>query len=104
MSVYERLAALAEQELELATSGAIDRLPALQAERESVLAALPPRPPAEARHALRRTEALQARAMDLLERRRRQIAAEMSHVGTGRTALRGYAPPVRRTPLLDRSG
>jgi hypothetical protein len=104
MTAYDILADLAERELELVTAGALDGLAAVHAEREAVVADLPPRPPAEARAALERAAVAQARVTTALELRKRELAAELGRLGRGRTAVRGYTPPLAARRQLDRSG
>jgi hypothetical protein len=104
MTPYEALAALAERELALVGAGAIDELPKIHAERHALLAALPARPPAEAKPALERTLALQQRVTAALEDRVREAGEELRRVSRGRTAMHGYAPQTDRLKLVDRAG
>jgi hypothetical protein len=101
---YEALADIAERELELVSAGALDRLPELRAERDELVAKLPGTPPATARAALERTAALQARVTAVLEERLGQTGADLRRLTRGRTAVRGYAPPVEPMKLVDRAG
>jgi hypothetical protein len=103
-AAYDLLAELAERELELVSAGAIDRLPSVHTQREALVASLPARPPAEARGALERAAATQARVTTALESRRQQLAAELDRVGKGRVALRGYAPPAGPRHTVDHTG
>jgi hypothetical protein len=104
MTAYEMLADLAEHELQLVTSGAIDALPTVQSERQAILATLPPRPPAEARPALERAAVTQARVTTALELRKRELAAELGRLGKARTVVRGYTPPLPARHSFDHSG
>jgi hypothetical protein len=104
MTPYDALAALAERELALVGAGAIDELPALHAERRTLLASLPAKPPAEAKPALERAWALQQRVTEALEERIRQAGEELRRVSRGRTAMHGYAPQTDRLKLVDRAG
>jgi ketosteroid isomerase-like protein len=104
MTPYDALAELARRELELVSSGDIDELPALHARRASLVTALPATPPPAARPALERTAALQARVTEALAERVRDTGADLGRIGQGRTAMRGYAPPVERHKLVDQAG
>ena len=104
MTVYETLAAIAERELELVTAGATDGLTELRARRDAILAALPPAPPPAARPALERTAELQARVTDVLRQRLEETGAELRRLNRGRTAMRGYAPPIAPLKLVDQAG
>ena len=103
MTVYEMLAELAERELELVTGGAFEQLPELHLRRDAIVAALPPRPPAEARTALERAAVTQERVTVALEARRHGIAAELGRLGEGRRAVHGYTPPLAPRRRLDAS-
>ena len=104
MTSYEALAELAERELELVSAGEMERLPALRERRSTLLASLPPKPPATARPALERTAALQARVTEVLQQRLQETGAELRRLTHGRTAMRGYRPPVEPRKLVDRAG
>jgi hypothetical protein len=104
MTAYEMLANIAERELELVTTGAIDALPPLHARREALVASLPPRPPAWARNALERAAAVQSQVTSELEARKAAVAAELGRLGRGRTAVRGYTPPLAPRRRVDHSG
>ena len=101
---YGRLVELAERELELVRAGTLDELPALWAERREVVRELPYVPPLEARDCLARAAELQGRTTALLEERLAATGAEMQRLVVGRTAMRGYAAPLPRIPLVDRAG
>jgi hypothetical protein len=101
---YDRLVALAERELELVRRGETDELPRLWDERRQLVAELPPVPPAGARSWLERAADLQGRTTALLEEQLAANGAEMRRLVTGRAAMNGYAPQVRRIPLVDRAG
>jgi hypothetical protein len=101
---YEALAEIAERELELVSAGAMERLPELRAERHALVATFPDVPPATAKAALERTAALQARVTAVLEERLVETGAELRRLTRGRTAVRGYAPPVEPLKLVDRAG
>jgi hypothetical protein len=104
MNPYDALAALAEQELALVAAGRIDELPQIHADRRALLAALPPKPPADAKPALERAWSLQQRVSEALEERIRQAGEELRRVSRGRTAMHGYAPQTDRLKLVDRAG
>lgn len=104
MSPYDALADIAQRELELVSAGAVERLSALHAERHAIVATLPATPPATARPALERAAALHARVTALLEERLSNTGAELRRLTQGRTAMRGYAPPVERHKLVDQAG
>ncbi|MEA2428784.1 MAG: hypothetical protein QOF37_2412 [Thermoleophilaceae bacterium] len=104
-TAYDMLADLAEQELELVTAGAIDELQPLHSHRDTLIATLPPRPPAEARGALERAAVVQARVTAALEMHRRDLTTELARLGQGRTMIRGYMPPAKpQRGRVDRSG
>jgi hypothetical protein len=104
MTGYDALAEIAQRELDLVSAGAIERLPELRAERSALVATLPAIPPATARPALERTAALQARISALLEQRLQETGGELRRLTQGRTAMRGYAPPVEPLKLVDQAG
>ena len=101
---YRRLVELAERELELVRAGSLDELPALWEERREVVRELPYVPPLEARDCLARAAELQGRTTALLEERVAATGAEMRRLVHGRAAMKGYASPTLRTPLVDRAG
>ena len=101
----DALLELAEAELRLAAEGRIDELPALQAERDLALAALPPRPAPHQVAVLRRALAVQGEAAELLRTTRDAVAAELHRVDQGRETLRGYAPAgLGAGPVFDARG
>jgi hypothetical protein len=104
MSPYDALADIAQRELELVSAGAVDKLSELHAQRHAIVATLPPTPPATARPALERAAGLHAQVTALLQERMRETAAELRKLTQGRTAMRGYAPPVDRLKLVDQAG
>jgi hypothetical protein len=104
MSPYDALADIAQRELELVSAGAVDRLSELHAQRHAIVATLPTTPPATARPALERAAELHARVTALLEERMRGTGAELRRLSQGRTAMRGYAPPVEPVKLVDQAG
>jgi hypothetical protein len=104
MSPYDALADIAQRELELVNAGAVDRLSELHAQRHAIVATLPSAPPATARPALERAAKLHARVIEALEERLRDTGGELRRLTQGRTAMRGYAPPVERHKLVDQAG
>jgi hypothetical protein len=104
MSGYDALAEIAERELELIARGAVDRLPELHAQRDAVLASLPDTPPQAAKPALERAAKLQSLVEATLEERLQETGTELRRLTQGRTAMRGYAPPVEQLKLVDRAG
>jgi hypothetical protein len=104
MNAYQVLARLAKRELELVRAGELDALPALHAEREALLTALPATPPECARTALERAAAYQEQVSALLAERTADAGAELRRISHGRTAIHGYAPQVEHAKLVDRAG
>jgi hypothetical protein len=104
MTPYELIADIAERELALVDAGALERLPSLHAERAALLATLPARPPADARVALSRAAATQARVTATLEARMVAVRDELSRLGRGKTAVRGYMPVTAPPRRFDHSG
>src|SRR4051794_23684557 len=97
MNGYARLVELAHREHELAAGGRVAELPALQEEREALVASLPAQAPEAARPHLERALELTRAAQDLLaagvEKARADLAALSAHrrvVG----AYVGVAPAV----------
>jgi hypothetical protein len=101
---YGRLAELAQRELELVRAERIDELPEVWDERRAVVASLPAIPPADARAALELAAELQGHVTALLEERMEATGADMRRLVRGRAAMRGYAPQMRATRLVDAAG
>lgn len=104
---YERLAALAEEELALVTAAELpdaDALEALLAERDRIVTTLPARPPAEAGPALARAAALQERTTGELAVRISEARGALDHVGQGRRVARGYGDSTPQRGALDLAG
>ena len=103
---YEALAALAERELLLVSSGDpehLDELAAVASERASIVAALPARPPAAAESALARAATTQARTTNAIALRVAEVRRALAEIDRGRRTARGYAAgPVAR-PSLDQA-
>ena len=101
---YDRLVELGRRELELLQADDHGALPELWAERERLIAELPATPPASARQPLEAALELHYAREDLLAERLDAMGSQLRHLAHGRTALGGYAPAVRRVPLVDRAG
>jgi hypothetical protein len=101
---YRELVELAQREFELVRRQAYDDLPSVWSERDALIAQLPEAAPAEARAALERAAQVQTSTTELLQERSSATGAELRHLSQGRTAMRGYTPPMRRVPLVDRAG
>ena len=101
----EALLELAWAERRLAAEGRIDELADAHAERDRLLAELPPRPAPHQVAVLQRVLAVQGEVAQLLTVTRDAVAAELARVDHGRATLRGYAPgglePAR---TFDQSG
>jgi hypothetical protein len=101
---YGRLVELAERELTLVRTGALDSLPALWEQRRAVVDGLPPVAPLEARSSLERAAELQGLTTALLEEHLEATGADMRRLVRGRAAMHSYAPQAHRAPLVDRAG
>jgi hypothetical protein len=100
---YEALASFAERELELVAARDFEGLERLKNERSVLEHTLPATPPASARDALERCQALQARVHVELLRVREAILLELGQVRHGQRAATGYAPTRNRVVRLDES-
>jgi hypothetical protein len=100
---YEAIAEHAELELELAGSGEIDRLAALGARWEELIAGLPAQPPVAAAALLQRARMIHERTRIELLRVRETLLSDVATTARGRRAADGYAGQLRRRPRLDRS-
>jgi hypothetical protein len=103
--LYEQVAELGEQELELVRTGQYEQLETLQAERQELILTLPDTPPAEASTALLRAAAVQAQVEALLSGSVAHTRAQLVRLERGRDAMGAYATqapkPVHR---VDTSG
>ena len=98
----EALLELAWTERRVAAEGRLDELSALHAERDRLLAALPPRPAPDQVPTLQRALAVQGESAELLRATRDAVAAELARVDQGRTTLRGYAAAgADEVPTVD---
>jgi len=87
---YEQLLALSECELEHAGRGEFGELAAIAAEREAIIAALPPTSPAEARPTLVRIALANERVSIELQRGREQVLFALRRVVLARRTAQGY--------------
>jgi hypothetical protein len=92
---YERLAALAADELGLVQDRRLDELPALHAVRAALVATLPPDAPPSARAALERAAVLQEQVVTELTAQRDATARELAVLRRGRGAVRAYGHVAR---------
>jgi len=104
MTGYRALAVLAERELQLVAAGSFDELPALHAERDALMAALPDTPPETARPALERAATGQAPVDEVPSDSMREASALLQKLSRGRTAMHGYAPAAEQPKLVDHAG
>ena len=89
------LAALAEEELDLVTSGRIEALPELHERRAQALAALPAQLSAPEREVLTRVHELLEQATALLGFALNETSAHLGRIERGSAALRGYANALK---------
>ncbi len=100
---YEAIHEHAELELELAGNGEIERLVALGARWDELIADLPPQPPIAVAQMLHRARLIHERTHVELIRLRETLAAEVANTTRARRTADGYAGQLRRRPRLDRS-
>lgn len=104
---YERLVALAEQELALVVRPelpTLDELDGLLTERDHIVAALPAQAPAAAAPALARAMALQERTTTELATRAAEVRRSLGQVEQGRRTARGYGDSSPLRGALDAAG
>jgi hypothetical protein len=97
---YQRLLTLARLEHELALQGDFDGLERLDAERRSVVAGLPAKPPAAVKPMLVEMAQLQAATTAVLTEAQARVAAEMGETDRREQTARSYgrqATPQRGT-------
>jgi hypothetical protein len=97
---YQRLLTLAKLEHELALQGDLEGLERLDAERRTIVAALPDTPPAAAKPALIEMAQLQAATTAVLTEARARVTAELGESERREQTARGYgrqATPRRGT-------
>jgi hypothetical protein len=105
IQLYERLAELGEQELELVRIGQYEQLEALAAERQELIAQLPDHPPAEAGTALLRAAAVQAQVEGMLSGAVAHARQHLVRLDRGRGVLGAYAGPAPKPAhRVDTSG
>jgi hypothetical protein len=102
LRAYEALHEHAELELELAGSGALERMHALGAHWEELLAGVPDQPPPAAAALLERAQLIHERTCVELARVREALLADLATVKRARRAADGYAGQLQRRPRLDR--
>jgi len=100
---YEAILRHAELELELAGRGEIDRLAALGARWNELIAGLPAQPPAAAAQLLQRASLIHERTRIELIRLREALMSDLATTTRARRAADGYAGQLGRRPRLDRS-
>ena len=96
MDPYEKLLALARRRRDAVEAGRYDELAALDAEREGLVAALPPQPPAAAAPALDELAGLLVSTHALLAERLEATAAELGATRRARQVARGYGGGAAR--------
>ena len=99
MSVYVELVELAELEAELVAAGAWADVVALEERRRELVARLPADPPAEAREALERADALLRRNAAAIAASLAATRGELDAEAVRRAALGPYASAAR--PSLE---
>jgi hypothetical protein len=102
---YERLVALARLERDLALDGRVDDLSELVAQRDDLVAGLPPVPPRAAEPLLRRAAELQAETTAVLTGALAHAGAQLRGIGRDRRGARGYASAAGAAAhAVDRAG
>lgn len=94
MRSYETLVTLARRELELVEQGRWDELPALDAERRSLIDELPAVPPAEARPHLAEAERIVSRSIQVSALALADTRARLAQLRGRRRALADGLAPV----------
>ncbi len=91
---YERLVELAERERDLIAAGRYDEIPALDDERNRIVADLPAVPPPEAGPALERAAVLQEESTRAIASALLETRHALLDLGRGRRTARSYAPQL----------
>jgi hypothetical protein len=91
VTAYARLEELARHEHELVLDGRLAELPALYAEREQLVAALPPQPPREARPHLERALELSQATEETAQIRLAKARADLGALSRHRRVASAYA-------------
>ncbi len=100
---YEEIEKHAELELELAGRGELERLAALGARWEELIAGLPARPPSAAAPLLERAMLIRERTRIELIRLRDSVLGDLATATRARRTADGYAGHLRGRPRLDRT-
>ena len=87
---YQRLLTLAKLEHELALQGDFEGMERLDAERRSIVATLPAKPPAAAKPALVEMARIQADTTAVLSEARARVASEMGEVDRTSATAQSY--------------
>jgi hypothetical protein len=90
IDAYQRLLTLAKLEHELALQGDLEGMERLDAERRSIVATLPAKPPAAAKPALVEMARIQAETTRVLSEARARIASEMGDVDRTSATAQSY--------------
>ncbi|MEA2127753.1 MAG: hypothetical protein QOJ85_644 [Solirubrobacteraceae bacterium] len=106
MDPYAALLELTEREHALVVAGSWEDLAAVDAERRTLLAGLPPRAPAGAAvDALERAAGLQAQTSALLSAQVAELRRSLGHMAQGRVTVQGYRGAGATAPAsLDLAG
>jgi hypothetical protein len=95
---YAALVEIAERERALVDAGRIEELDALAAERDALIATLPPQAPASARPALERAHALQRATSAVLRASLNELRHSLAALDRGRGVARAYAAGPQAPP------
>ena len=91
---YGSLVLLAERERALVDQGRVEDLAALAAERDALIATLPPQAPPSARPALERARALQTATAAALRASLGAMRLQLAELDRGRDVARAYVGPA----------
>ncbi|MFN0153501.1 MAG: hypothetical protein ACKVUT_03900 [Gaiella sp.] len=89
-AAYERLLAIAREQVRLVAEGRLDALEPLAGEWQEIVAGLPPGAPSDAIELLRETERLVRSMTAALEASRAGAGEEIGRLSRGRRAMAGY--------------
>ena len=100
---YRALVEIAERERALVDAGRLEELEALAAEREALIATLPPQAPPSALPALERAHALERATSAVLRASLNELRHSIAALETGRDAARAYVvgPPQAPPPQVN---
>jgi hypothetical protein len=101
LAAYRALVEVAETEIALASAGHWGELSGVHEAWAAALAALPPRPPADAEPLLRRALALSEQTEQVIAAARDDVMREMEGVVKQRAAGRAYTPALAVGPTLQ---